>query len=212
MQGLLVVILALCALCASSFEIRIAHASPDAAAVDVLVNGQVAERFTNLAFRAVSHYIFLRPGNYLFQVVPHGQKTPVILSYNTTINDPLSPFTLAITGPSASVKSIVYSDDKVPPRRGYSALRFVHVSADAPAVDIRIDGQTKPIFTNVAYGQATAYQELPRGDVKVQLLQTGTSTVLLEVPARLIPDVPTSVWAEGLVADKSLLGVISRDL
>jgi len=210
MQGLIAVVLLSALFCVSAFEVRIAHASPDAPALDVLVNGLHPSAFTNVAYRAVSKYIFLHPGNFNFQFMPHGQTTP-ICNYNTTITEPLTPYTLTATGMLANIKPILFTDDKQRPRRGRSAIRFVHTSPDAPAVDVRIEGQTKPLFTNIAYPSATPYQELPHGDVNVQLLQTGTPNVILEQDVHLIADVPTSVWAEGTVAGKNLMAVVSHD-
>jgi len=195
-----------------SFEIRVAHASPDAPAVDVLVNGMVATKFQNLKFRAVSKYIHLDGGTYNFTVVPTGKKTPSLLSFNKTINHKFLPYTVAIGNKLASLDDYFFHDDKQRPRRGYSAFRFVNLSPDAPAVDVRFDGQTTPIFTNIAFGQATNYQELRSGDYTVQLLATGSAKVLYEGDLRLLRDVPSSAFAEGSVAGKTLSTTITRDL
>jgi len=205
-------VLLLCVVSTYSFEIRVAHASPDTPAVDVLVNGQVATKFQNLKFRVVSQYIHLEGGTYNYTVVPTGQKTPVLLSFNQTINHQFLPFTVAIGNTRASLDDYLFNDDRQLLRRGYSALRFVNLSPDAPAIDVRFDGQTSPIFTDIPFGQATNYQELRSGDYKLQLLAAGTPKVLYEGDLRLLRDVPTSAFAEGTVADKTLSTTITRDL
>ena len=57
--------------------VRVAHLSPDAPAVDVLVNGQRA--ITGLAFKEVTHYIPLPAAKVRVQVVPAGQDAPCLL-------------------------------------------------------------------------------------------------------------------------------------
>jgi len=197
-------------LCASAFEIRIAHASPDAPAVDVLVDNQVATRFTNVQYKDVTRYIHLPPGQYNFKVVPTGKKTPVILNINQTINELLTPYTFVISGKLASVKPLIFNDDKQRPRRGHSALRFGHLAPDAQACDVRFSGQTKRIITNIGYGQASDYIDVSHGDYTIQILAAGTNNVLLESPLRLLADVPSTFWVEG--AGTNLAGVTSRDL
>jgi len=153
-------------------------------------------------------------GSYNFKVVPTGQKTPVYLNVNQTFHDedPLSPYTFAVTGLTAQVQAYVFSDDRLRPRRGFSAFRFVHLSPDAPAVDVRFDGQMKPVFTNIKFGSASTYQEITRGDYTIQFLETGTAHVLAEGHIRLLADVPTSVYVEGTVAGKNVAVEFSRDL
>ena len=58
-------------------RIRVVHASPDAPAVDVLVNGQVA--FQNVAFSEITDYAGLDAGTYSVQVVPTGATEPVVI-------------------------------------------------------------------------------------------------------------------------------------
>jgi hypothetical protein len=58
-------------------RVRVVHMSPDAPAVDVLVNNQRA--VTNLAFRSASPYAALPGGTYNVQVVPTGQTQPVVI-------------------------------------------------------------------------------------------------------------------------------------
>jgi len=200
-------------MCVYSAELRIAQACPDAPALDVLVDDHIPTKWTNLAFRTVSHYIHLPAGSYNFKVVPTGKRMPVYLNVNQTFQStPLDPFTIAIASTLSNIKSFVFSDDKQRPKRGHSAFRFVHLSPDAPALDVRFDGDMHPTFTNVAFGSATQYVDMLHGDMTVQLLATGTAHVLAEQDIRFLQDVPTTVYAEGTVAGKNLMVVVSRDL
>lgn len=58
-------------------RVRVIHASPDAPAVDVWVNG--APAFKNAPFKGITPYAELAGGNYDVQVVPAGATTPVVI-------------------------------------------------------------------------------------------------------------------------------------
>lgn len=67
-------------------------------------------------------------------------------------------------------------DDETPPGDTPSTqakLRIIHASSDAPAVDIYAEGQSTPLFTNVRYGDATAYATVPTGTYNVQVRAAG---------------------------------------
>lgn len=56
-----------------------------------------------------------------------------------------------------------------------AAIRVVHSSPDAPAVDVYAQGSTTALFTNVAYGEVTAYKEVTADTVKIELRAAGAS-------------------------------------
>ncbi len=56
-----------------------------------------------------------------------------------------------------------------------AAIRVVHASPDAPAVDIYAAGSTTALFTNVAYGEVTSYKETDADTVQIQLRPAGAS-------------------------------------
>lgn len=60
-----------------------------------------------------------------------------------------------------------------PPDNQTAQLRVVHGSPDAPAVDVYVEGSDTPIFENLSYGDATAYETVPAGTYNVQLRGAG---------------------------------------
>ena len=58
-------------------RVRVVHASPDAPAVDVWVNGSVA--FSNAPFTGITDYAALEPGTYNVQVSPTGATEPIVI-------------------------------------------------------------------------------------------------------------------------------------
>jgi len=58
---------------------------------------------------------------------------------------------------------------------GAAMLRVVHASPDAPAVDIYAAGSTDPLITDLAYGDATDYLEIPEGTYDLELRGAGSA-------------------------------------
>jgi hypothetical protein len=87
--------------------VRVAHLSPDAPAVDVLVNGQQA--ITNLAFKEVTPYIPLPAAKVRVQVVPAGQSSPVVIDAELDLKEGVY-YTVAATGFLNSIRPQVYTD------------------------------------------------------------------------------------------------------
>ena len=61
--------------------VRVVHGSPDAPAVDVYTNGNLA--FEALTFKTISPYVSTRIGNVLVQIVPQGKtlaQGPIVIS------------------------------------------------------------------------------------------------------------------------------------
>jgi hypothetical protein len=55
------------------------------------------------------------------------------------------------------------------PDAGSAMLRAVHASPDAPPVDVYAEGISTPLFTALAYGDASLYASVPAGMYNVQL-------------------------------------------
>ncbi len=189
MKSLIVAILALTifavigtgtASAANEARIRVLHASPDAPAVDVYVNG--TEVITNLSYPEITDYVPLAPGSYDIAVYPasaNGSGTPVIAASVTLSAN--TDYTVAAVGNVAQIEPLVLVDDNTLPAPGQAHLRFVHASPDAPAVDIAAAG-AGVVVSNAAFKDASGYLPLPSGSYDLSVLAAGTSTVALDLP------------------------------
>lgn len=65
--------------------------------------------------------------------------------------------------------------DEVPPPPPAARLRLLHLSPDAPAVDVYVDGLSAPVATDLAFGQGTAYLEVPAGTYTVRVTAAGAA-------------------------------------
>ncbi len=160
--------------------VRVAHLSPDAPAVDVLVNGQKA--ITGLAFKQVTPYISLPAAKVRVQVVPAGQDAPVVIDAELDLKEGVY-YTVAATGFLASIRPQVYTDALAGffPRAGYARVRVVHASPDAPAVDVAVKGGPV-LFARLPFPQASTYLSVPAGTYDLEVRAAGTSTVALALP------------------------------
>jgi hypothetical protein len=211
-QNVLFVVFFVFLIClANGAEVRVVHASPDAPAVDVLVNGTNVRELTNLAFGQVSRYVFLPPGVWNVKVVPTGATSPVVINADLVL-DLLTPYTVAAANRLAQITPVVLTDDLRRPDSGKAAVRFVHLSPDAPAVDIAVKGGPT-LFTKVTFKTATQYLQVDPDSYTLQVKVSGTDTVVLEVPATLEDRRIYSVYAEGFAASSpALKAVFSLDL
>ncbi len=190
-------------------RVRVAHLSPDAPAVDILVNNMVA--FSNVAFKDVSDYAALMPGTYNVKVVPAGAITPVVIEANLTL-DAGKDYTVAAVNVLASIEPLPLLDNNAAPAAGNAHVRFVHASPDAPAVDIAVAGGGPVLFPNVPFKGVGTYLPVPAGTYDLEVRLAGTSTVVLPLPdIELMAGKIYTAFAVGLVADGTLDAVLTDD-
>ncbi|WP_243089824.1 DUF4397 domain-containing protein [Thermus neutrinimicus] len=183
--------------------VRVAHLSPDAPAVDVLVNGQRA--ITNLAFKEITPYIPLPAARVRVQVVPTGQDAPVVIDAELDLREGIY-YTVAATGFLASIRPQVYTDALAGlfPRAGFARVRVVHTSPDAPAVDVAVKGGPV-LFQNLPFPRASQYLVVAAGTYDLEVRVAGTTTVALELPGVTLESGKTyTVFAVGSVRDGTL--------
>ena len=168
---------------ATTAQLRVVHASPDAPNVDVLVDNVTA--VTKVAYKAVSNYLPVAAGSRNQKVRATGTST-VVIDQSTTLTDG-SAYTVLATGRVAQIAPLVLTDNLTNPAAGNIRLRLVHASPTAGNVDIYVTGTTSdlatatPTLANVAFRAASAYLEVPAGTYRVRITPAGTKTVAIDV-------------------------------
>eukprot|EP01121_Diplochlamys_sp_Union-15-3_P016892 TRINITY_DN583_c0_g1_i4.p1 TRINITY_DN583_c0_g1~~TRINITY_DN583_c0_g1_i4.p1 ORF type:complete len:211 (-),score=58.20 TRINITY_DN583_c0_g1_i4:70-702(-) len=181
----------------SAALVRVAHASPDAPAVDVYIDNFLA--WNAIPFHQITLYLPLAAGTYNVKVTPAGAKTPAVIDANVTV-DEFRPFTIAAINKLASIQPLVLQDDIRPPREGRAAVRFVHLSPDAPAVDVAVTGGSV-LFKDIAFQKSSDYIEVTAGTYNLEVRVAGTTNVALKVPGVVLErERVYSIFAEGLLA------------
>ncbi len=179
-------------------KVRVIHASPDAPAVDVFVNGDRA--LTNVPFFTASDYLDLPAGTYRIQVAPTGQPaSAAVIDANATIAAGKA-YTIAATGPVAAIKPTVIEDDLRAPAAGNARVRVYHFSPDAPAVDVKLAGGDT-LISSLTFPDASGYLEVPAGSYDLQVTPAGGSAVVIDLPGTTLEAGKIySVFATNVVA------------
>ncbi len=190
-------------------NVRVVHASLDAPAVDVYVDG--AKAFSNLAFMAVTDYASLPAGSHHVQVFAAGTgpSGKAVIDAAVTLKAG-TDYTVAAIGLLATIKPLVLVDDNSLPPPGASRLRAVHASTDAPAVDLAVTGGPT-VIKGLAFGSASDFLTVKPGALPLNVLAAGTSTVALGLPDfRIHPGRTFTVFVVGTLKG-GLQVIVAKD-
>jgi hypothetical protein len=190
-------------------RVRAVHASPDAPAVDVWVDGAAA--FKNAPFKGVTPYAELSQGMHNFQIVPAGATEPVVIEADLDLQNN-TDYTILAVNTLSSIEPLVLVDNNAMPAAGKAHVRFVHASPDAPAVDIAVTGGPV-LFGGVAFKGVGDYLPVDAGTYNLEARISGTDTVALSLPGITLKEGTVyTVYAMGFAAgEPALTAVISVD-
>jgi len=179
----------------STSKVLVTHASPDAPGVDILVDNAVA--VPNLTFPNSSAYASLNSGTRNVKVNVAGTSTTALeANLNLAADKNYSVFAVNNV---ASIEAIVLEDDLTAPTSGKSHVRFLHLSPNAPGVDITLTNGTV-VFGDYMFKEYSAFTPLDAGTYDLQVRLAGTSTVVLDLPGiALTAGKIYTVFAKGLV-------------
>jgi len=177
-------------------EVMVVHASPDAPGVDLLVDNIVVNAAA-LNFPDNTGYLNVTAGTRNIKVNASGTSTTVIeANLNLDWGADYSVFAIDSLN---SIEPLVLVDDLTPPAAGQAHVRFIHLSPDAPAVDITLTDGTV-IFGDYEFKEYTAFTPLDSGTYNLQVRAAGTSTVVLDLPGITLTDgMIYTVFARGFL-------------
>jgi LPXTG-motif cell wall-anchored protein len=159
-------------------RVRAIHASPDAPAVDIWVNGSIA--FSNAPFKGITDYAELAPDSYQIQVSPTGATEPIVIDATLDLAAD-TDYSVVAVGTLENIEPLVLIDNNSAPALGKAHVRFVHASPDAPAVDIAVTGGPV-LFSNIPFKGVGDYLPVDAGTYDLEARIAGTETVALSVP------------------------------
>lgn len=205
-------------------QVRVVHGAPNVGMVDVYVTQPGIDLSTTAAlgtfeFKGTLGPISVPAGMYQVRVTPAGD--PDTVAYTADIeltggNDVVavaventsfgqSPISLvaSITSPDAG-ESYIVAD--VLDTSTKARIRTVHVSPDAPAVDIFANNDfSAPLFDALSYSEFTKYLEVPTGLTNIKVLPDGLSapsatSAVIDADVTLQAGNSYSVYATDVVA------------
>jgi hypothetical protein len=182
--------------------INVLHLSPDAPAVDVLLNGNVA--LSNVSFGEFSGWVNVPAGEHQVQVVPTGEAAEAAVIDAMVTVEAGAAYHIAATGLVADIQPAIFQVDLSGLDDDTARVRVIHASPDAPAVDVAITGGDV-IVPNLEFPNASDALEVPAGSYDLEVRPTGTTDVALELPGvELEAGMVYDVFAVGLAGDGTL--------
>lgn len=193
--------------------VRVIHASPDAPAVDIWVNGEVA--IPDLAFGEATDWIALPADSYDVAVAPAGADASSAVIEATLDLEGGVYYNVAAVGFLDEIGAQIYTTDIDGLAADQARVRVIHASPDAPAVDIAVaDGPV--LIEGLEFPDASDALDVAAGSYDLQVLASGTDVVALDLPgvgfaAGMVYD----VFAVGSLEDGTLtvlpLATLSAD-
>jgi len=185
--------------------INVIHASPDAPAVDVYLNGDLA--LEALEFGAFSGWLAVPAGEHHVQVTAAGASADDAVIDATVEVEADAAYHIAATGLLAEIAPAIYQvnlSDFDAVTDPMARIRVIHTSPDAPAVDIAIkDGDV--LIADLAFPDASDALEVPAGAYDLEVRIAGTPDVALDLPGvELTGGMVYDVFAIGLAGDGTL--------
>lgn len=178
--------------------IRVLHASPNAPAVDIYANDDLIVE--NLDFREISPYIPVPPATYNIRVYPAGTIEDAVIDTEVYI-PPNSVFNVAAIGKLPNISLYPIPEPSIAQESGNACIRFVHLSPDAPAVDIQLEDGTL-VFDDVSYKGISNYICIPADTYTFNVVPTGSNDVVLIVPDLMLSgDMYYTIYALGLIGE-----------
>jgi hypothetical protein len=166
------------------------HASPDAPAVDVRVDGDTV--INALSFGSASDSIPVNAGARAVAVNAAGTDTTVIAANLELAKD--TGYLVVASNKVARIAPIVAVIDGVRPESGQAKVRVLHGAPSAPAVDVYVVApgasinSATPVLSGVPFAAISGYLTVPAGSYDVKVTLAGTKTVAIQALGFAIPD------------------------
>jgi hypothetical protein len=169
-------------------NLRVVHASPDAPAVDIVVNDNFsAPLVPNLTFPDFTSYVGVAADQYNVKVVDAATQGFIALDFEAALQ-PGREYSVIATDFLANIQGLILEDNN---RRiaTQAKVRLVHASPSAGNVDIYVNpvggDLGAPAFEDVPFLANTGYVALPQGQYDVTLTApdslTPAATVTIDV-------------------------------
>ncbi|ELY58889.1 hypothetical protein C491_08128 [Natronococcus amylolyticus DSM 10524] len=181
---------------AVSAAVRVAHFSPDAPNVDILVDDE--QVLADVPYGAVSPYLELEPGTYTVAITAAGDPEAVVFEDEVEVAEGFA--TIAAIGEleAETFRPEILVDAEPLPEDAEDDAAFVrvaHFSPDAPAVDIYADEE--PLVEGVEFEDVSEYLAVPAGAYTLSVRPAGEEEEVASFDVELEAESITTGYAIG---------------
>lgn len=160
-------------------KVLVVHTSPNAPDVDILVDNQKVDSLTYLENTG---YLTVNGGSRNVKVNVKNTTTTVI---NANVNFVAGKsYSVFAVDSVSKIAPLVFLDSFAVPSSTQSIVRFIHLSPNAPAVNVKVAGSSSNLFSNVSFkeGQTTTITT-PGSAISLEVaLTSNPSSAVLTVP------------------------------
>ncbi len=178
-------------------KLLVVHASPDAPGVDLLIDN-TKKNSSPLTFPNNTGYLTVDEGTRNIKVNVSSSGTNVINADVPFVKD--ENYSLFAIDSVSKLSTLLLQDDLTAPASGKAHIRFVHLSPNAPAVDIVEASSNTVVFDNVSFKGYSAFTPLAAGTYNLDVRLHGTATTVLSLTNVALSDgMIYTVFAKGFV-------------
>ncbi|GIU12936.1 hypothetical protein TUM4261_26600 [Shewanella sp. c952] len=202
-------------------RVQVLHGTVGVGEVDVYVTGVDADismmsPTLSLDYMAYTDQIELAAGEYQIRITAADQKAVVYDSGNVTLMSQTDYLLTAITNvwsgssPVALLAALPEGQVLIQDKDAGADLRVVHAVADAPAVDVFLDGSMTPAVDMLAFKQVTGFLNVPEGDHTVTVAADADNSVVVIDAAEVTLEqgMSYSAYAVGSLTDSDISPLI----
>jgi len=162
-------------------KISVIHTSPNAPKVDILLDNVFVD---TLSFPRNTSYVEVNSGSRNVKVRATGT-TIVPIDANVTF-DANKNYSIFAIDSLSKISALVTVDDLTTPTSGKAHVRFIHLSPDAPAVNIIANGSVT-LFANRSFnktitGSEQAFTPVDAGTYNIQVRTVSGNVLALDLP------------------------------
>jgi hypothetical protein len=182
-------------------RLMVVHASADTIVLDALIDN-TKKNTSAIAYLANTGYFDVSAGKKVVKINRNGSGK--LLTENEFTFEKNRSYTLFSANKYANIEAVLISDDVTTPADGKALVRFVHLGADAPPVDIAVTGGLV-LFPGLAFKKHSAFQPVAPGVVALEARLAGTTVVALPVGnVTFVAGKQYTVFARGLISNNTL--------
>lgn len=163
-------------------QLRVLHASPDAPAVDVLIDGGGV--LEGLSFGDASPFTGVDAGHRQIQVNVSGTDTTVIDARADLEED--KRYLVVASGRVSDLQPLVFPVSAENSVAGSALVRVLHAAPSAPRVDVYVVAagtsiaQAAPALSDVPFRAISDYLPVPEGSYDLLVTPAGTKNIAIE--------------------------------